>query len=95
MSEAQFKLVDGVVVELGPDEIAEREQDSFTDMAQLKAAKTAELVTLANVKVLDAMPDIARCEAIRQRQAQLTAQIASKQKPHTLAAIDITAGWPA
>lgn len=64
------------------------------DMAALRVLRLAMLSTDANERVLNALPDMNKAQAIRAHQATLAAMINSKMKPHTLAAIDLSAGWP-
>jgi hypothetical protein len=94
MIEPAYRMVDGELVELLPEDIEQRTADTASALISAKAQRTEAVAIEANRRVMNALPDLDLAQSIRAYQADLAALIASKQKLHTLAAIDIMAGWP-
>lgn len=94
MTQIPMKLENGEVVPWSDDEIAQRDEMLAVQLADAKAQKAEQVRQSANIRVMDALPDMPKAEAVRAHQANLLATITSKRTLHTLAAIDITAGWP-
>lgn len=94
MTEAVFNLVNGELVEASEADIAQMAIDEASILTAAKAEAVERVRLIANTRVADALPDLDLAQAIRAYQASLTSLIHSKLKLHTLAAIDLTAGWP-
>lgn len=88
------KLVDGEVVPVTLEDIEQREVDEAADFLALKAARIASVREDASRRVLAALPDMEKATAIREHETALVGTLSAKLKRHTLAAVNITAGWP-
>jgi hypothetical protein len=94
MTEPRMKLVDGELAELTAADLAQIEADESAGLVLAKAEKADLVQAEANRRVMNALPDMELAQSIRTYQAQLVSTINSKLKLHTLAAVDITTGWP-